>query len=231
MTIREVGFAMLRRWYVLGTALIIAIIGGYLLQQGGGLYTSKTVVSFLLPDKSNLSLNSGLDDLSVIAFAGAVARGVSDSGAPTRYSTDDAPLYGAGLREGVLVSLPNGGNQWSTSYQRAELVLQIVGPSEQWVARQQSDVLTKVAQVSADLQSTVTAPDSRIKVAPVLLTKQIFHVSPSRSAVIAAYAALFFAALIISGWAAVILDRAIFRRRVGSRRHGLHRNADEGPEQ
>ncbi|QYH36953.1 hypothetical protein [Salinibacterium sp. M195] len=231
MTIREVGFAMLRRWYVLAAGLILAVVGGYLLNDNGGLYTSRTVVSFLLPDKSSLSLNSGLDDLSVIAFAGVVARGVSDGTAPTRYSTDDAPIYGAGLREGVLVSLPNAGNQWSTSYQRAELVLQIVGPSEQWVAREQSDVLTKIDQVSAELQSAVTAPDSRIKVSPVLLTKQIFSVSPSRSAVIAAYSALLFAALIVSGWAAVVLDRAIFRRNVRTGRRGLHRAANEGSEQ
>jgi hypothetical protein len=231
MTIREVGSAMLRRWYVVGAALILAVVGGYLLQDEGGLYTSRTVVPFLLPDKSSLSLNSGLDDLSVIAFAGVVARGVNDGSAPTRFSTDDAPFYGAGLRNGVLVSLPNTGNQWSTSYQRAELVVQIVGPSEQWVAQQQGDVLTRITQVSAERQSAVTSPDSRIKVSPVLSTKQILHVAPSRSAVIGAYAALLLAALIISGWAAVVLDGAILRRKVGSRRQWPHRDADEGPEQ
>lgn len=228
MTIRDVGSAMLRRWYVVGVALILAIAGGYFLQDGGGLYTSRTVVSFLLPDKSSLSPNSGLDDLSVIAFAGVVARGVNDGSAPVRYSTDDAPLYGAGLREGVLVSLPNGGNQWSTSYQRAELVLQIVGPTEKWVAQQQSDVLSKIVQVSAERQSAVTAANSRIKVSPVALTKQIFHVVPSRSAMIAAYGALLLAALIVGGGAAVVVDSAILRRKVGSRRRGLHRDADEG---
>jgi len=222
---------MLRRWYVVVVAVILAVTSGYLLQGDAGLYTSRTVVSFLLPDKSSLSPNSGIDDLSVIAFAGVVARSVNDNSAPVRYSTDDAPLYGAGLQEGVLVSLPNGGNQWSTSYLRAELVLQIVGPTEQWVAQQQSDMLTKIVQASAERQSAVTAANSRIKVSPVTLTKQIFHVEPSRSAVVAAYVALLLAALLVSGWAAAVLDNAVLKRKAGSGQQGLRHDKDEGSEQ
>ena len=222
---------MLRRWYVIVVALILSVVGGYLLQRGGGLYTTETVVSFLLPDKTSLSLNSGLDDASVIAFAGAVAREVNDGRAPASFSTDAAPLYGAGLREGMVVSLPNGGNQWSTSYLRAELVLQIVGPSEQWVSQQQRDLLAKVVEISDAQQSSVTSQDSRIKVASVPLTKQIFHVLPSRTAVISAYVALMIAALRVGGWMAIALERLSRTREKGPSEQMLARVSHEGAEQ
>ncbi|GGK98194.1 hypothetical protein GCM10007382_18020 [Salinibacterium xinjiangense] len=231
MTVRDLGWAMLRRWYVIAAALILSVVGGFLLQRGGGLYATETVVSFLLPDKTSLSLNSGLDDASVIAFAGVVAREVNDGGAPASYSTDDAPLYGAGLREGSFVSLPNAGNQWSTSYLRAELVLQIIGPSEQWVSQRQEDLLAKVVEVSDAQQSSVTAQDARIKVASVPLTKQIFHVLPSRTAVISAYVALVIAALMVGGWAAVALDRVSSTRDKVPREQMLARVSHEGVEQ
>ena len=231
MTVRDLGSAMLRRWYVVAVALILSVVGGYLLQRGGGLYTTETVVSFLLPDKTSLSLNSGLDDASVIAFAGAVAREVNGGRAPASFSTDDAPLYGAGLREGVVVSLPNAGNQWSTSYLRAELVLRIVGPSEQWVSQQQRDLLAKVVEVSDAQQSSVTFQDSRIKVASVPLTKQIFHVLPSRTAVISAYVALMVVALMVGGWVAVALERVSRTRKKGPSEQMLARVSHEGAEQ
>ena len=231
MTVRDLGSALLRRWYVVFVALILAAVGGYLLQRGGGVYTTETVVSFLLPDKTSLSLNSGLDDASVIAFAGVVAREVNEGRAPAGFSTDDAPLFGAGLRQGVAVSLPNAGNQWSTSYLRAELVLQIVGPSEQWVSQKQSDVLARVVQVSDAQQSSVTSHDARIRVSSVPLTQQIFHVVPSRTSVIAAFVALFIAALLVGGWAAVAVDWAVRSSTRGSRQKLLHRVSNEGSEQ
>ena len=231
MTVRDLGSAMLRHWYVIVVALILSVVGGYLLQRGGGLYTTETVVSFLLPDKTSLSLNSGLDDASVIAFAGAVAREVNDGRAPASFSTDEAPLYGAGLREGMVVSLPNSGNQWSTSYLRAELVLRIVGPSEQWVSQQQRDLLAKVVEVSDAQQSSVTFQDSRIKVASVPLTKQIFHVLPSRTAVISAYVALMVVALMVGGWVAVALERVSRTRKKGPSEQMLARVSHEGAEQ
>ena len=231
MTVRDLGSAMLRHWYVIVVALILSVVGGYLLQRGGGLYTTETVVSFLLPDKTSLSLNSGLDDASVIAFAGAVAREVNDGRAPVSFSTDAAPLYGAGLREGMVVSLPNSGNQWSTSYLRAELVLRIVGPSEQWVSQQQRDLLAKVVEVSDAQQSSVTFQDSRIKVASVPLTKQIFHVLPSRTAVISAYVALMVVALMVGGWVAVALERVSRTRKKGPSEQMLARVSHEGAEQ
>jgi hypothetical protein len=230
VTIRDVGLAMLRRWYIVVVWVALAVVAGHLLHDGGGLYTTKTVVSFLLPEKTSLSLNSGLDDASVIAFAGAVAREVNGGRALQSYSTDDAPLYGAGVRQGVLVSLPNSGNQWSAAYQRAELVLQIVGPTEQWVAERQGELLTQIGQISGAQQASVASETSRIQVSSVPLTEQIFHIAPSRNSAIGAFLALIVAALIIGGWGAVSVDRVVRAREERTQRQVVHRVAEEGLE-
>jgi hypothetical protein len=227
MTVLDLGSTILRRWYVVVVALIFAAFGGYLLQGSGGLYTSETVVSFLLPKETSLSPNSGLDDTSVIAFSGVVARAAGSGRAPVNYSTDDAPLYGAGLRQGVVLALPNSGNQWSTAYLRAELVLRIVGPTKEWVAQQQDDVLTRIIQVADAQQFSVASEDARIQVSPVPLTKQIFHIAPSRSETIAAFLALLIAAFIVGAWGAVLVDRAIRGNALRSKQLLLQPVADE----
>jgi hypothetical protein len=231
MTVRDLGAALLRRWYVLVVALVLAVGANYLLQRGEGVYTTETIVSFVLPNKTTLSPNSGLDDANVIAFAGIVAGAVNGGKTPAIYSEYDAPFYGAGVRQGVLVSIPNAGNQFVTSYQRAEVVLQIVGPSEQWVAQTQSELLAQVVQISEAQQASVTSQKSRIRTSPVAATKKIFHIVPSRTTSLAALSALLVAALLGGGWTAVAIDRAVRGRKITTRQQALLRVANEGPEQ
>lgn len=219
---------MLRRWYVVIVMFLLAAMGGYLLELEKGVYTTETVVSFVYPGETRLSRYSGLDDANLIAFAGIVVRALNNGKTPAIYSEDNAPLYGAGIRQGVVVALPNSGNQWVTSYQRAEIVVRVVGPSEQWVERTQGDILAKVVQISESQQSSVANRAPLIRAAPVALTKTIYHAVPSRTATIAAFFALFCAALVVGGWAAVVVDGAVRRRKTRSRRHEPHRLANEG---
>ena len=221
MTVRELVEALMRRWYVVAVTLLIAVVETYFLQRGQGVYTTETVVSFLLPNQKTLSPNSGLKDANLIAFAGLVARKVNNGQTPAIYSIYDAPLYGAGVRQGVAVSLPNAGNQFATSYQRAEVVLQIVGPSERWVAQVQSELLSRVVQIANAQQASVASETARIHASPESSTKKISRVAPSRALAVSASIALLIAALLVGGWVAAIGDRTICRRKI---------TANEGPE-
>ncbi len=221
MTVRELVAALMRRWYVVVFALVIAVAGIYFLQRGQGVYSTETVVSFLLPNQTALSPGNGLDDANLIAFAGLVARKVNNGETPAIYSIYDAPLYGAGVRQGVVVSIPNAGNQFATSYQRAEVVLQIVGPSERWVALAQTELLSQVVQITNAQQASVAWENARIHASPEPATKKISRVTPSRSAEVSASIALVIAALLVGGWAAVIVDRMKRGRKI---------TANEGPE-
>src|SRR5690606_300060 len=104
---------MLRRWYVPLVLLICAALATALMVHDGGTYSTRTVLSFLRPSTTTLSPTNGTNDSNIIAFAAAVTAQVNNGRAPARYSMEDAPYYGAGIREGVLVDLADSGNQWA----------------------------------------------------------------------------------------------------------------------
>ncbi len=205
---------MRRRWYV---ALVVAGVAVLLVAafvRDGGVYTSKTIVTFMLPAATSLSASNGIGDTSIITFARAVAADVNSGSSPVAYSSNDAPYYGAGLRQGVLVDVPSDGNQWYASYTHAEIDVQIVGPTKAWVQEQQTRVVDRILASAHTLQSNlVDRPDSYLTVAVVPLTLDIGRVQATRGAQVAALAAMGLAALVVAAWGAVALDRRLARRR------------------
>jgi len=199
-----------RRWYA---PLVILLVGALLVvvfARDSGVYTTKTVVTFLLPSATSLSPHNGSSDTSIIAFARAVATQVNNGNEPAGYSSEDGPYYGAGIRQGVLIGVPNDGNQWYASYTRAEIDVQIVGHTHQWVAQRQSEVVGRIVTAARKLQGALIAdPTQYISVAVVPLTLSIGRVAPTRSAEVGALAAMALAVLIVSAWSSVALDRRL----------------------
>jgi len=222
MTVRELLFAMLRRWYIpIGLLVCAALFTGFLARDGG-IYTTRTVVSFLRPATSSLSPGNGINDSSVIAFAGAVVRETNNGRPPARYSTGEAPYYGAGVREGVLVELANEGSQWVSTFQQSDVEIKIVGRSFDWVKTRQEEVVDTVVGISnAQQAGLITASRDRITATVVPLTTRIDYVSPSRNSQVAAAAAMLAAALIVGAWGSIAFDRRVSRRRIatGAERH------------
>lgn len=190
--------------------LAVVLVAGVLavpILRDDGVFTSRTVVAFMLPGKTSLAMNSGLDDRSVIAFAGVVAQQINNGKAPTIYSEDEAPYYGAGIREGVVVSLPRAGNQWVTNYLRAEIQVQVVGASEQEVTARRDEIVARIAQASEALQVGITDPEARITATVVPLTTRVYAVSATSATTAAAAGALAVAGLIVAVGASVSVDR------------------------
>ena len=211
--------AMRRRWYVVVVAFLIAGFAWVGFYRDGGVYTTKTIVAFLVPTTTTLSPDNGSNDDSVIAFARSVAAQVNVGLDPVSYSVDDVPYYGAGLRQAVLVDVPNAGNQWYSSFNRAEIDIQIVGRTQEWVKQQQTLFVSKVRDVSQAQQSGLVSDrklDITTSVVPI--TQDIAFVGPTRTAQIMALTALSFAALLVGGWGAVTLDRRISPTRSADRR-------------
>lgn len=209
---------MLRRWYVVLVCLSLAGALGYHLKQNGGTYTTATVVSFLIEPDTSLTPYNGVGNSNVISFATLVAQQVNNGFAPRGYAKDDAPLYGAGLRKGVLVAVPNVGGQWSTSYASAQIVIQVIGPSHSWVQQTQQQLLDQVLQASDEEQADAgVSPSQRFSASVVPATTEIDFVGTSKTALLGAVAALLVASLIVSAWLAVTTDRlltsAVRRRR------------------
>ena len=218
MTFSAVLLAIRRRWYVLLAALLVAVIGFAAFLHDGGIYTTKTIVSFLIPATTTLSPDNGSDDDSVIAFARSVAAQANVGRDPVSYSEDDAPYYGAGLRQSVLVDVPSDGNQWYESFNHAEIDIQIVGRTAAWVKKQQRAKVDQILAITDAQQRLVDAnPKQYITASVVPLTENITAVSSSRGTQAVALGALVLAALLVGGWGAVAVDRRVARTRTTRR--------------
>lgn len=205
MTFRDIVGAMLRRWYMV---LVILLAASYLTMsyvRNSGCYTSVTVVTFTLPAASPLQPDSGTDDSNVIAFASAIADEINGGQSQSLYADADAPFYGAGVRQGVSVGLPNFGGQWATSYATAQIEIQIVGRTYAWVDEQQRAALARI-DAAASSQQSIAAPAQHIS-ATVERPTQIFHVLPTRSSRMMAFAAMGIATFIGSTITSLIVDR------------------------
>ncbi|MFD1719771.1 hypothetical protein [Georgenia deserti] len=198
--------ALARRWYVTLLVLAVAAVGTYELNSRSGVYSTRTTVAFTYSYDTLLTPNnsSKLDD--VIAFAGAVAADVVPERPPVRYSQSDAPYYGAGLRQGVLVGLLDHGSQWGPSYGTAVIMIQIVGPTQDWVAQRQEAALARIED-STDERNAAGADERRIVARIDPLSTRIEHIVPSRFTQVAALGAIAAAASLVAGWAATSLDR------------------------
>jgi hypothetical protein len=211
MTVAAVFDVVVRRWYVVLAVLLgTGALTAYLLMSANGVYTTRTKVEFLYAYESSLSLEGSLRDDDVIAFAGAIAAEVVPGREAVRYSAADAPYYGAGLREGVLVGLVDYGNQWTPSYGAAAIDIQIVGPTREWVEQRQREALARIEQSPYVLQQPGDPTDLTPRVDPLSL--RIDHIVPSRMEQGAAVIALSAAGLLTAGALAVGVDRALASR-------------------
>jgi hypothetical protein len=191
--------------------LVFGAVTAAFYRDGGSYYTHPTV-TFTLPERPTLLPDSGTNDKSVIAFASTVATQLNEGKPVATYSSADAPYYGAGVREGVMVSLRNDGNQWMSSFPTATIDIQIVGRTREWVADRQKAVLDEIMEVTRGQQSVAdVAEQITATVAP--LSTEIGKVSSSRSTQILAVAAMMVAGLIVACPAAVAVDRLARRRR------------------
>ena len=212
---------MLRQWYVVIAVLAVAAVVGNRWVIDGGCFTTSTVVTFTLPSRATLLPDSGAEDESLIAFAGVIANEINQGRPAPRYASREAPLYGVGVRDGVIVGLPDSGGQWSNSFTRAELEIQIVGRSYEEVHDRQTVLVRRVFEITRDQQRTAPAKQ-RIQASLVPLTSGIQEVSVTRSSRLVALVALGMSALLVGGWLAVHLDRWIFRaprRRMATTSH------------
>ncbi|QAY61965.1 hypothetical protein ET495_00090 [Xylanimonas allomyrinae] len=220
MNARTVLHAVRHRWYVCALVCAAFAVFGVTQMQGGGTYYSKTAVWFSINMPPPLMPDSGADTPDVIAFAGAIATQLNNGRAPASYSSPDAPYYGAGVRQGVLVGIRDVGGQWANWFTRAVIDLQIVGPSEEWVTQQQDGLMARIQQAVhlRSAGSDEASPDT-VNVQVEQFTQGVEHVEPSLVMRAMACAALGLAAILAGGLASVAADSA--GHRITARRRPL----------
>ncbi|GAA5201496.1 hypothetical protein [Microbacterium jejuense] len=218
MTVRQILGVVARRWYTTVLALALAAILTTLFLQDGGTYSTRAVVEFRWPGAARTELDNGFTNDSVISFADMVALRVNQGREPERYSQDEAPLYGAGVRSAEVVGMSFSGNQWVTDHPIAAVTVQVIGRSQRQVVARQSELIDEVLRTADELQQEAGAPvTDYVRPSTDPLSTTIQYVAPTRTSVLAAFAGMAVAGLIAGVGAALVWDRAA-RRRPGARR-------------
>lgn len=212
MTVRDVLTAMVRRWYVVVAACLVVAGLGLFFARDDGLYFTRTVVTFSIPGEDSPFEEGGSSEAGIIAFAASVATELNDGVEPLRYASADAPVYGAGIRQGVIVGLPSTGGQWAVDYRRAAIELQIVSPDRRWVAEHQTALLAQVEAITEMQRDAVGTGDAFVTTAIDPLALRIDHITPTRTTGMLAWGALAVVAALASGWGAIRWDAARQRR-------------------
>ncbi len=152
---------------VLGRRVTVVLVG-ILLTLGGaaaaagarGVWFEQGVVVFIAPPGAVERNAFERGSSSLVSTAGLVGREVEEPmGGPLALSPQ-ATLVDLGIRDGVWVRLPNDGGQWRTSFDRAELDLQVTGSD---VARVRERFAIAVEQIRDTLrggQVTLGVPRS-----------------------------------------------------------------------
>ncbi|MGP3535738.1 hypothetical protein ACTU3I_13150 [Microbacterium sp. RD1] len=162
MTVWDVFVAFRRRWYVvvagvLATAGVLAFI-----QVQEPVYFSRAQVYFLAPS-STLNPNVlRVASLDLVTAAGVVGKRVNGTDTMTRTADSQVTLVGRGIREGSSVQLPDNGGQWSVSYNRQELDVQVAAPTIAAVRREQERLFTRIDAELDRLQTDLNVPESNL---------------------------------------------------------------------
>jgi len=213
MTLRELLEAMTHRWYAVVTVGVLAGLALAAFVADSGTYSTRTIVTFRFAETAAVASDNGSESESVIAFAGAVASEVNRGRPTPRYSSNNAPYYGAGIRDGVVVGLRDDGNQWAPRFTSAMLEIQIVGRTHERVAERQRAIVAEIEQIVAAQQALVHDPTDRISAHVEPLTTDIEFITHTRSTLAAAAAAMGIVVLLVGGWLAAVIDHRPRRSR------------------
>lgn len=189
---------MRRRWIIVALVAVVTIAAGCQLLSSSGLYTARTMIAFTVPTGAALD-EGGSAEPGIITFAATVAGDVDQNTTRVRYSDADARPYGVGVRKGVFVGVPDVGGQWSVSYRSAEVAIDIVGPTREWVRQQQKLAIDRVfAAADAQQKAIGIGVDARVQYEVEPLSMDIERVAPGRGVQLLALIALGTAGTILS---------------------------------
>jgi hypothetical protein len=154
MTARDLLRLLLRRWYLLllGAAVTLAAI--YLMTHRPGVYWTQLNV-VVLPPVNVDHPNSVADPQYALApMAGVLVTDWNGGDRPLLMSSGSTTLFGEGRRHGILVRVPNEGNQWQPLYQAPNVDVQVAGNDPGTVTQEAHRVITELNAQLARRQST-----------------------------------------------------------------------------
>jgi len=217
MPVGELLTVLRRRWYAAFAVLIVGV-GMVVVFQPKPLYWTQVDMAVLPPGARVSDLMSDTDQDKFVNFAAILEREFNDGQVEFRLAAADAPIYGAGIRQGASVELPNLGTQWQSSFSRAVLSVQVVDRSPERVKDVLDGILSRIEVLARNTQvAQGVAEENMITVGPVPHEPVVIDVGPSGASFARAALAFGTVGVVLACVAAVEVDRILARRRTRER--------------
>ena len=171
MTLWQLGLAAMRRWYILLVGLICIAFVGLSVYHHQGVYYARVYVAFLAPPsydhKHGVQSSLVTGSLGVVTLAGAVESRINGTTDLLKTASSGTTISGWGVRQGSAVILPDDGGQWSNSFSRQGLDVQVVGSDADDVRAKMNSLLEQVSTQLKDIQVQLgVAPVNMVTVLP-----------------------------------------------------------------
>lgn len=226
MSIWDLLLVLVRRWYLVVGALLIALVASYLVKERPGVYWSRAEVTFLAPASTINPNTLTTRSTDLIVTAGVVAKRINGNLQWNKTSDPAATIMGQGITDGWTVRLPDYGGQWDSVFSRQVLEVQVAGPTEEVVQARQQELFARIDAELAALQVDVPQRD-RITTTVVPDAPTVYYFAGSKMRAVAMIWLLCGAAAIA---VAVEMERRAGKRRAGAVPARRGRRRPDGPD-
>ncbi|MGP5382726.1 hypothetical protein ACTXL8_11150 [Glutamicibacter arilaitensis] len=152
MTMHELFGLVKRRWYIYAAGLLVASATVMWLGTTPRVFTATAELEFVQPRKLPDDLVNEDQRDTLIKFAGAVAHKYDEAHPNLQLSSPSASIFGNGLREGTAVQLAAVGNQWTTSFVRPVIQIQVASSNGDAVLPRIREIASAVESISVAMQ-------------------------------------------------------------------------------
>ena len=202
------------RWYVVAAVGALTVWAALALAGSSAIYWSRVEVVFLAPPTADNANNLRVPSENLIDFAALIERSINGNVEATRFSSESATLYGAGVRSGSRIELVNDGGQWTTSFRQPVLRIEAVGGSADGVRAEVSRQVEAIEDAVDTAQREAGVPSREL--VTTLQSPTPTSVSEIRISRMRMFAGVGLIGVIVAGVSAIGVDRLMQRRHARS---------------
>ena len=146
-----------RTWPILVLGMLVTGFAGYQVRSASGVYWAQVDVVFLPPLSAQRQNPLGQSASGLVRFASVIERDVNGADRPPHVVSPRVTIVDEGVRRGHQVRLPNDGGQWTYSFTRPVLDVQVADSSPEAVSARMDALLAQIQQAIDTRQKGVRA--------------------------------------------------------------------------
>ncbi|SKB04983.1 hypothetical protein [Aeromicrobium choanae] len=167
MVFWDVLVAAFRRWYVVVLGLAVTYVAVAAVDTAPDVYYLRGQAVFVAPASQVYPNKLRVNAADLITVAGVVGKRINGMDALPKTASSAATMVGRGVRDGVLITLPDNGVQWAPYFDTRALYIEVAAPDPETARARHREALTEISTELQTLQDEQdVAANERVTIAP-----------------------------------------------------------------